>query len=113
MSQLLNDLRALDALFAPGASRWTQGRFARDERGEPVSALSEKAVCWCLDGGARKVANGALSDRYSRLCDALTVATPRGASDYVLWQDQPGRKFHQVKALIARAIADEEGRVGQ
>ena len=109
MTQLLDDLRALDALFSD-ESKWTQGRWARAANGRTIGPLTPNAVCWCLEGGAVKVANSGASHRYARMCEALNDATPRSAGNFVIWNDHALRKFHQVKALIARAIATEEGR---
>src|SRR6185312_13307324 len=110
MTQLLDDLRALDALFSD-ESKWTQGYLARDANGIAVEFLHSDAVCWCLGGAAMKVSEGA-THRYGRICEALHDATPRSAyNNFVIWNDRASRKFHQVKSLIARAIATEEGRV--
>lgn len=113
MTQLLDDLRALDALFSD-ESKWTKGAFARTDRDRPIGPLEANASCWCLEGAAINVAKSAASHRYSRICNALHDAVPsRKGSDlhsFVLWQDAPDRTFGDAKSLIARAIATEEGR---
>lgn len=52
--EILVDARAL--LTDP--EHWTQGTFARDRRGYPVSAASENAVCWCTYGALTKATPG-------------------------------------------------------
>jgi hypothetical protein len=37
-------------------ARWTKDYLARDKDGEPAVANGPEAVCWCLMGGAEKVA---------------------------------------------------------
>ena len=112
MTQLLDDLRALDALFSD-ESKWTKGVYARDALGGEVSVVSPVAVCWCLSGGGRLVISRD-PERHEALIGALNRALPQGALPqgawYVDWQDNPCRTFDEVKALIAKAIATEEGR---
>ena len=50
--QIVESARALIA--TPEA--WTQGEFARDAHGEPVSWRSPKAVQFCLWGALNRVA---------------------------------------------------------
>lgn len=111
MSQLLNDLRALDALFSD-ESKWTKGTYARDARGAQVFPGSDNAVCWCLAGGRLTVSRGDMK-RDQALAVALCDALPQGTSTstYIHWQDDPCRTFDEIKAIIAKAIATEEGRV--
>ena len=46
---------------------WTQGAFARDLDGSPVSATSCKAVCFCLVGAFIKAGDGADTGNIYRL----------------------------------------------
>ena len=111
MTQLLDDLRALDALFSD-ESKWKKGVYARDARGTQVGSRCVDAVCWCLAGGRLTVSRGDMK-RDQALVAALCDALPQGTSTstYIDWQDDPCRQFSEIKSLIARAIATEEGRV--
>lgn len=50
----LEVLRRMQQVFTH-RSNWTQHAFARDARGNPISPVDEKAVCWCLRGLQTKV----------------------------------------------------------
>ena len=58
--QIVESARALIAT----PETWTQGEFARDARGEPVSWRSPKAVQFCLWGALNRVAYEMTGDRY-------------------------------------------------
>jgi len=110
MTQLLDDLRALDALFSD-ESKWTKGVYARDASGKPANPRGAGAVCWCLYG-ARIVVTCGDTGRDKALSGPLNGALPQGVLvGYADWQDDPCRQFSEIKSLIARAIATEEGRV--
>lgn len=108
MTQLLEDLRALDALFSD-ESKWTKNAPARDVSGNITALDSPHATCWCLWGGIMRSVQRE-SDREGAVDRAM-----RGALDadvYITWNDRRATTFADVKALIARAIATEEGRAG-
>lgn len=58
--QIVERARALIAT----PQTWTQGEFARDAHGEPVSWRSPKAVQFCLWGALNRVAYEMTGDRY-------------------------------------------------
>lgn len=51
MSTIAEDIRKLLELLRDPA-RWTKGAPARDADGHRRSACDERAVCWCMFGGA-------------------------------------------------------------
>jgi len=107
MTQLLDDLRALDALLSD-ESKWTKGAPARDRRsGAPTNPDGDAASCWCLDAGIVRVCSST-SIRVVSLRTAIGFA---GAAKTYRWNDAKKRSFPEVKPPIARAIATEEGRV--
>ncbi len=78
-------------------SKWTRGVNARDAAGEETSALSETAVCWCLNGAiGRCYAGVGVSEVYERVRLALKekhrIAFPHR------WNDRT--TFAKVKALV-------------
>ena len=110
MTQLLDDLRALDALLSD-ESKWTKGARARTADGGVTWSTADNACCWCLSGALRHVTDAMYDDRHYAMVDALDAACPSATLSYIEWQDKPSRRFADIKALIARAIAAEEGRV--
>lgn len=54
LTQAYSILNATKELLTPYEA-WTQGALARDETGAKVSSHSGEAVCWCFDGGMRKI----------------------------------------------------------
>lgn len=95
----LEQLLAMDALL-DSPEKWTQGCAARDAAGNPVSATSSEARCWCLIGAKRRASlwNDFGPNRLFRKLLGRSV---------VDWQDAPARTFAEVKDLLARAIAEE------
>ena len=69
--QIVESARALIA--TPEA--WTQGEFARDAYGEPVSWRSPRAVQFCLWGALNRVAYEMTGDRYRSVGLADRAAT--------------------------------------
>ena len=61
--EVLEDAR--DILDKP--EHWTQGAFARDLDGSPISATCCKAVCFCLAGAFIKAGDGADTKNIYRL----------------------------------------------
>ena len=107
---LIADLRSLSELFSdPG--RRTTGVDARDDSGRRVDPFAPEAVCFCLLGGAAKVA-GATTDgdnddgewRYRNLCEALRSALPESArGSLAVFNDMSPHS--QVVAVIASALS--------
>ncbi len=87
------------------ASKWTQTFAARDINGRPVETDSPNATCFCLIGALMKCDGIKL-----RTADSLT-AFLRDSPSYqkikekvggsiLHWNDQSGRTFAEVKALV-------------
>ena len=74
--QIVERARALVA--AP--QTWTQGEFARNAGGEPVSWRSPEAVQFCLWGALNRAAYEMTGDRYGSvgLADRAAAALRRG-----------------------------------
>lgn len=51
--------KAADLIEPPGA--WTQGAFARNEKGYKVSPDNPEAICFCLIGSIRKISGNKYS----------------------------------------------------
>lgn len=82
-------------LFDGNPDRWTQGSYAIDKEGNKVPYDSEKARAWCLDGAISKC-YGELSEEY---WDIYTRINNK-VDGYISWNDNPYRKFEEVKALV-------------
>jgi len=100
---------AADLIAQPGA--WTQlggdddgsgGECARDENGNPVSAVDSDAACWCLFGAIERVTNG----HDVRIVRALEWLTAKRSDDLVGFNDAPERTQDEVVAAL-RAAADK------
>jgi hypothetical protein len=50
-AQILGEVQAL----LSNRDKWTSGFYARDAKGDRVSALDVRATCWCLTGAFDKV----------------------------------------------------------
>lgn len=94
--------RAAGLLEAKG---WTQGAFARDRDGRPVSTGAENAACFCAAGAIIR-ASTSISQEIRAIeevfkpCRRLTV-----------WNDAPGRTQAEVvdKLREAASKAREQG----
>ena len=101
MTQLLDDLRALDALFSD-ESKWTQRHM--------IVHKNDGTEARCLRGGCWAIAKTDVY-RFDALYAALVELLADLGRSLILFNDSHGRLFTDIKALIARAIATEEGRV--
>jgi hypothetical protein len=98
-------LRAAAALIEPPGA-WTKDAFARDDRGHPLSAMSPKAVCWCVHGALCNVAQPTLVQ------DALEALFEFGRIQSVwAWNDAPHISQDHVVATL-RGAADALERAG-
>jgi hypothetical protein len=88
--------RAADLIEPEGA--WTQGWFARDERGRGVLEDAAEAVCFCIFGALMRVSQDDADDAL----DILRSVIPEGIS---YWNDAPGRKQSEVVAKLREAAA--------
>jgi hypothetical protein len=81
---------------------WTQGKFARGKKGNPVSASSRKATCWCAQGAIMRAQAGSIPAGF-RAHDRIR-AVIRGS--ITRWNDAPERTHAEVLAAFDRAISD-------
>jgi len=106
---ILKDMRNL--LEAP--ERWTQGEYARDEKGDYICSRSSRAVCWCLMGAVSKVTGSekapdesvAVYETYN-LLDSL--ANKHGEASTADWNDSKGRTHSEVLAFLDEAMQSTE-----
>ena len=95
MNPILN--RAADIIEQTG---WTQGAIALDAAGNPTSALSPAAVCFCTIGAIRKAAGG--HHRVSFYANNI-LKTRLGIRDTAVWNDTAGRTKEEVIAALRGA----------
>lgn len=103
--ELLDALNRLDQLFS-NESRWVQGALARSERKNMVKPTSRRAVCWCIEGGIRKLFKH--YDEKESIRKTLEAVVPEGIYPFGIlegFNDHPQRQFSEVKRLIADARA--------
>ena len=99
---------------------WTQGLFARDDRGRDVSSCHSRAVCWCLMGAVRRAAfdlwpelgavtwAGLLDDTTRALVsvvppEQLTAGLSPG-DQLIGWNDNRQRTVAEVYGVLVSAI---------
>lgn len=74
--------------------KWTRGESARDINGRPVMTDSKEAVSWCLVGALMKCYRGSkVAYLRTRIGNLLQISVEG-------WNDDPNRKFEDVKALV-------------
>jgi hypothetical protein len=115
-----SDLKNLRKLF-PDPSAWMQKSWAKDKNGCIVKEISDGAVCFCLDGGIRRILpwpnannNGGMIDMFRRrdiIRNVLQEAIKPdvysdSALDLIDWNDKPGRTFQNVIDVIDKAIGN-------
>lgn len=94
-------LRAAKARIAT-PERWTRAAMARDQDGDRVASVSERACAWCSIG-AMEAEVGASTSALVRALRALNLAVDGVPVD--IWNDMPGRTHAEVLAAFDRAIA--------
>ena len=93
----------------PRDDNWTQGAYARNASGDPVTASDPNAISWCAQGRMAAVAMEILpypiQNRIRAAANEM-VATAAGAVNSVVgWQDKP-----DITAVdVARAFARGRG----
>ena len=88
---------AADLLEKPGA--WTQGWYARDERGGICSAGASDAICFCAVGAISKVSGGLPP---VQALDLMRSAA--GCTDNIGdWNDAPERTQAEVVTALRQA----------
>jgi hypothetical protein len=83
--------------------RWTQHEYARDFHGNPVSALSPLAVCWCLNGALQRVKTEPGPSYATKALREVLGKYGPNPSEFNDTQNHP-----DVLALFDRAIAKLE-----
>ncbi|HEX6215269.1 MAG TPA: hypothetical protein VFZ38_10645 [Vicinamibacterales bacterium] len=89
---------------------WTQGTWARDENNVRCDTIDKAAVCFCGLGAIRAAANHPAADPIRdkifiwQAEEFLNEASK--VSDYVKFNDTPGRTREEVLAVFDRAIGE-------
>lgn len=91
-----------------GGEAWTQGEFAKNERGFPVKPNSEQACAWCLSGAILAVEPIGF-DVANAVYYAIKKLYPDGASFVIRWNDEEGREWPEVEAVLLEAEKTLEG----
>jgi hypothetical protein len=86
----------LARISPPGA--WTQGYYARNAAGNPVTSTAPEAVCWCAAGA---IVAGPLA-WWQAATRLLSEVVGGSLAD---WNDEPGRTQDEVLAVYREAIA--------
>jgi hypothetical protein len=112
MSQLLDDLRAVDVLLSD-ETKWTSGTVARNAQGSPCTATDLEAVRWCILGAIERVCQC----NHKRIEEAVAVLSeiaggaftfaPFGAFTLASFNDADETDFTSVKALLAKVIGQK------
>ena len=90
---------------------WTQGAYARDNRGSCVEVESPAASCFCLSGALRRAhANLGYDSFSSYAANAATLylAEAGAGRSIPAWNDAPSRTKDDVLKLVDRAITEAE-----
>lgn len=84
---------------------WARFDMGQDNGGNGVSALAPTAVCWCLEGGIAKVYEiSPLSGLEKTPLYKALEAKSECDMGLSYWNDQYGRTFKEVIALIQSVI---------
>lgn len=73
--------------------KWTQRAFARDKIGRVTSSREKGACSWCLEGAIYKCYR-------TKAADILRLTKYHCDGNIVKWNDNPNRKFEDVKKLV-------------
>lgn len=79
-----------------GPDRWTQGAAARTAGGEVTNTGAEDARRWCLVGFLWR-AYGILTPEWNQAVGRLHA---RGIHSPADWNDDPERRWHEVRDLL-------------
>jgi len=82
-----------------GPEKWTQGAWARNQKGETVSAFDSSACCWCISGAIAKCYP---ADQFTRICDQILRHLDYHLEEGSIfrWNDHLDRKFEEVKLVV-------------
>jgi hypothetical protein len=100
MSQLLTDLKAVDALLSD-ESKWCKGALARSQHGWPVLPSSPSANRWSLLGAIERVCEKDYQRESEVRCMLIKIFGPCDIS-YI--NDDYRTDFAAIKKLFANAI---------
>lgn len=83
--------------------KWTKNTLARNEKGEPVSPVDSKAVCWCAKGAVCVESEGLIQQL--EVDDKLNDASVQlcGCTDYTRLND--ALEHCDVMLMFDKAIA--------
>lgn len=87
----------------PDARHWTKGSYQRHK----YEGTPQEVWAFCLVGAAReaKRQTGLYGEPYSEALKRLQRAVDGGYPvDLTQWNDSPGRRYPEVRAVIERAI---------
>lgn len=79
------------------ASKWTQGTFARDKKGNIVSVNDNSAVSWCLGGAMHKCYPDDVD--YYKIKNLVSNCIVTSIPD---WNDDLNRTFANVRDLVQK-----------
>ncbi len=105
-------LKGVIALFKD-PKHWAQQFYAFNAQGLRVSATHEDATCFCLRGAVQKLLpRDGSTPRYELMsraegfiCQALAQPGERPeAVNIAQWNDAPGRKITEVRAVVRKAL---------
>lgn len=85
---------------------WTQGAYARDDRGAFADVEDPKAVCFCLSGAIRRARLNLDEAAYSDSATAATlfIAEAGPGRSIPAWNDAPSRTKDDVLKTLDKAI---------
>jgi len=88
-------------------SKWAERAWARCRTGQTCPPASDAARQWSLDGAIYLAAYdlGKTVDDATQIIESLEETM--GGKTVLRWNDQPSRKFADVKGLLMAAIAEE------
>lgn len=92
-------------LMLADVRRWTKGSNGRDQFGQPVSALSPDAVCFCAQGAVQFFMGGELTSCLSAL-EALDRVVPpeKRCGLFMDFNDKPETTHDDVLTAFRLAI---------
>lgn len=96
-SQILS--QAADLIEPEGA--WTQGAFARTEKGHVIGSLEQPATCFCAVGAIYRVAQAQSRSVQERAVDLMSETV--GKWHIGEWNDAPYRTQAEVVAALRKA----------
>lgn len=96
--------------------KWTKNAFAKNSEGHWCSPLSNKAVCWCLDGAVSKVChpNDQSFNLEMAVTAKLTEVFRRNYGDYanqslpyMAYNDDEDTTYEDILALLQTAKQED------